>query len=296
MFETFNVPATYVAVQAVIPELKEWLDGAWSCVYASKAQASTRVDVPTAPMWDSFSCLSVTRKSPECETKARPATSRTTHTRCSWWFTVGFFTRTLCATVHAGIPCKFSRSQSARIPRLGGLAKRGQQSAEGALPFHHPDRASSQLVIRMNRTGTIILINILPHIRPWRGAFSNKAFGLLSFSLQLSYLRTLLIELRFGGPDLTFLSLKLLHELEFMPFRCVESSFNLRKSLRTLSPGVRTFGSRAKRPCTSARTASQHSRLFSSPTTSTLDVSGGGTSTGGCFAFLGGLHVGGMVN
>ena len=36
-------------------------------------------------------------------------------------------------TVHAGIPCKFSRSQSARLPRLGGLAKRGPQSAEKAL-------------------------------------------------------------------------------------------------------------------------------------------------------------------
>ena len=32
-----------------IPELRWWLEGAWSCVYACKAQASARVDVPTAP-------------------------------------------------------------------------------------------------------------------------------------------------------------------------------------------------------------------------------------------------------
>ena len=50
MFETFNVAATYVAIQAVIPELKEWLEGAESFVYACKAQASARVDLPTAPM------------------------------------------------------------------------------------------------------------------------------------------------------------------------------------------------------------------------------------------------------
>ena len=50
MFETFNVPAMYVAIQAVIPELKEWSEGAWSCAYACKAQASARVDVPTATM------------------------------------------------------------------------------------------------------------------------------------------------------------------------------------------------------------------------------------------------------
>ena len=35
-------------------------------------------------------------------------------------------------TVHARIPCKFAGSQPARSPRLGGLAKQGQQSAEGA--------------------------------------------------------------------------------------------------------------------------------------------------------------------
>ena len=40
-----------------------------------------------------------TRKSPERESKARRATSRTTHTRCSWWSTVSFLTRTLCASV-----------------------------------------------------------------------------------------------------------------------------------------------------------------------------------------------------
>ena len=28
MFKTFNVPATYVATQAIIPSLKEWLEGA----------------------------------------------------------------------------------------------------------------------------------------------------------------------------------------------------------------------------------------------------------------------------
>ena len=36
-----------------IPELREWLEGAegaGSCAYACKAQASARVDVPTAPM------------------------------------------------------------------------------------------------------------------------------------------------------------------------------------------------------------------------------------------------------
>ena len=33
----------------IIPELKVWLEGAGSCVYACKAQASARVDVPTAP-------------------------------------------------------------------------------------------------------------------------------------------------------------------------------------------------------------------------------------------------------
>ena len=32
-----------------IPELRWWLEGAWSCVYACKAQVSARVDVPTAP-------------------------------------------------------------------------------------------------------------------------------------------------------------------------------------------------------------------------------------------------------
>ena len=32
-----------------IPELRWWLEGAWSCAYACKAQASARVDVPTAP-------------------------------------------------------------------------------------------------------------------------------------------------------------------------------------------------------------------------------------------------------
>ena len=32
-----------------IPELREWSEGAGSCVYACKAQASARVDVPTAP-------------------------------------------------------------------------------------------------------------------------------------------------------------------------------------------------------------------------------------------------------
>ena len=50
MFETFNVPAMYVAIQAVILELKEWSEGVGSCAYACKAQASARVDVPTAPM------------------------------------------------------------------------------------------------------------------------------------------------------------------------------------------------------------------------------------------------------
>ena len=34
----------------IVPELREWLEGAGSCVYACKAQASERVDVPTAPM------------------------------------------------------------------------------------------------------------------------------------------------------------------------------------------------------------------------------------------------------
>ena len=34
----------------IIPELREWLEGAGSRVYASMAQASARVDVPTAPM------------------------------------------------------------------------------------------------------------------------------------------------------------------------------------------------------------------------------------------------------
>ena len=32
-----------------IPELRWWLEGGGSCVYACKAQASARVDVPTAP-------------------------------------------------------------------------------------------------------------------------------------------------------------------------------------------------------------------------------------------------------
>ena len=32
-----------------IPELRRWLEGAGRCVYACKAQASARVDVPTAP-------------------------------------------------------------------------------------------------------------------------------------------------------------------------------------------------------------------------------------------------------
>ena len=34
----------------ITPKLREWLEGAGSCVYACKAQASARVDVPTAPM------------------------------------------------------------------------------------------------------------------------------------------------------------------------------------------------------------------------------------------------------
>ena len=34
-----------------IPELRWWLEGAGSCVYACKAQASARVDVPTAQRW-----------------------------------------------------------------------------------------------------------------------------------------------------------------------------------------------------------------------------------------------------
>ena len=50
MFETFNVPAMYVAIQAVVPELKELSEGAGSCANACNAQASSRVDVPTAPM------------------------------------------------------------------------------------------------------------------------------------------------------------------------------------------------------------------------------------------------------
>ena len=57
-FETCNVPAMHAAIQAVIPVLREWLEGAGSCAYACKAQASARVDVPTAPMQDSFSCFS----------------------------------------------------------------------------------------------------------------------------------------------------------------------------------------------------------------------------------------------
>ena len=34
----------------IIPELREWLEGAGSYVYPCKAQASARVDVPTALM------------------------------------------------------------------------------------------------------------------------------------------------------------------------------------------------------------------------------------------------------
>ena len=34
----------------IVPELREWLEGAGSCVCACEAQASARVDVPTAPM------------------------------------------------------------------------------------------------------------------------------------------------------------------------------------------------------------------------------------------------------
>ena len=37
-----------------IPELRRWLEGAGSCVYACKAQASARVDVPTAPMTSKY--------------------------------------------------------------------------------------------------------------------------------------------------------------------------------------------------------------------------------------------------
>ena len=37
-----------------IPELRWWLEGAGSCVYACKAQASARVDVPTAPMTSKY--------------------------------------------------------------------------------------------------------------------------------------------------------------------------------------------------------------------------------------------------
>ena len=44
----FNAPAMCVAIQAVVHELKEWFEGAKSCAYACKAQASARVDVPTA--------------------------------------------------------------------------------------------------------------------------------------------------------------------------------------------------------------------------------------------------------
>ena len=40
-----------------------------------------------------------TGKSLGCESKARRASSRTTHTQCSWWFSVCVFTQTLCTTV-----------------------------------------------------------------------------------------------------------------------------------------------------------------------------------------------------
>ena len=35
MFETFYVPVMYVTIQAVIPELKAWLEGAGSCAALS---------------------------------------------------------------------------------------------------------------------------------------------------------------------------------------------------------------------------------------------------------------------
>ena len=37
-----------------IPELRGWFEGAGSCAYACKAQASARVDVPTAPMTSKY--------------------------------------------------------------------------------------------------------------------------------------------------------------------------------------------------------------------------------------------------
>ena len=59
---TMDQKESYVRVEAqskrwklmdefdLIPELRRWFEGAGSCVYAYKAQASARVDVPTAPM------------------------------------------------------------------------------------------------------------------------------------------------------------------------------------------------------------------------------------------------------
>ena len=73
--ETFNLSVMHVSIQTVTPHRRK----------------------PQLPCETFFKLF--TGKSPECESKARRVTSRVTQMRCSWWSTVSFLTRTLCASV-----------------------------------------------------------------------------------------------------------------------------------------------------------------------------------------------------
>ena len=73
----------------IIPELRESLEGVGRCVHACKAQASARGGRAHSSHVGQFSMLFI-GQSPECESRARRATSRTSHTRCSWWSTIFF--------------------------------------------------------------------------------------------------------------------------------------------------------------------------------------------------------------
>ena len=79
-------------------KLREWSEGAGRlCVRLKGTGVSTGGRAHSSHLGQFF--MLFTGKSPECDSEARRANSRTTHTRCSWWSTVSFFTRTLCASV-----------------------------------------------------------------------------------------------------------------------------------------------------------------------------------------------------
>ena len=77
-----------------ILELKEWSEGAGSCACACKAQASARVDVHSSHVEQFFSCSS--------QERALNVTVTQAHTRCSWWFSVSFFSLELLVRVFSG--------------------------------------------------------------------------------------------------------------------------------------------------------------------------------------------------